>query len=85
MKKSSTFDAKNNLSALITAASQGEPQLITKNGRETAVLISYEDYRKLTAGNQSLVDFLLTSPLRNSEIDLSRSKEDSGRETLEFG
>ena len=85
MKKSSTFDAKNNLSALITAASKGEPQLITKNGRETAVLISYDDYRKLTAGNQSLVDFLLKSPLRNSEIDLSRSKEDSGRETLEFG
>ena len=59
MNKSSTFDAKNNLSALIAAASQGEPQLITKNGRETAVLISYEDYRKLTAGKQSMVDFLM--------------------------
>ncbi len=84
MNTVSTFDAKNKLSALIAAAIKGEPQLITKNGVETAVLISYEDYLKLTAKNESFVDFLLNSPLKNSNIDLSRSKADAGREPLKF-
>lgn len=84
MNTVSTFDAKNKLSELIAAAGQGEPQVITKNGVETAVLISYEDYRKLTARKESLVDFLLKSPLRGSEIDLTRSKADAGRAVVEF-
>ena len=84
MKTVSTFDAKNKLSALIAAAIKGEPQLITKNGVETAVLISYEDYLKLTAKNESFVDFLLNSPLKNSNIDLSRSKAGAGRKPLKF-
>lgn len=84
MNKSSTFEAKNNLSALIAAATKGEPQLITKNGRETAVLISYQDYQRLTAKDQSFAEFLLNSPLRDADIDLSRSKDGSGRDTLAF-
>lgn len=84
MKTVSTFNAKNKLSSLIAAATRGEPQLITKNGVEAAVLISYNDYLKLTAKNESFVDFLLHSPLKDSDIDLSRSEEESGRETLEF-
>lgn len=80
----STFDAKNKLSELIAAAGSGEPQVITKNGVETAVLISYADYKKLTARKEPLVDFLLHSPLRGSDINLSRSKADSGRATLRF-
>lgn len=80
----STFAAKNKLSELIAAAGSGEPQIITKNGVETAVLISYEEYKKLTARKDSLVDFLLHSPLRGSDIDLSRSQADSGRDTLRF-
>lgn len=84
MNTVSTFDAKNKLSELIAAAGEGEPQVITKNGVETAVLISYDDYRKLTARKESLVDFLLNSPLRGSDIDLTRSKAGSGRETLDF-
>jgi antitoxin Phd len=84
MKNVSTFDAKNRLSALIAAAVEGEPQVITKNGVETAVLISYQDYLKLTARTESFVDFLLNSPLRNSGIDLERPQAGSGRETLEI-
>ncbi len=84
MNKNTTFDAKNNLSALIAAAVKGEPQIITNHGTETAVIISYSEYRKLTAKNDSFVEFLLKSPMRDSDIDLSRSKENAGRETLEF-
>ncbi len=84
MNTVSTFDAKNKLSELIAAAGEGEPQVITKNGVETAVLISYEDYRKLTARKESSVEFLLNSPLRGSEIDLTRSKAAAGRAAVEF-
>lgn len=84
MNSSSTFDAKNNLSALIAAALKGKPQLITNNGEKTAVLISYEEYLKLTARNESLVDFLMNSPLRESELDLTRSKSVDTRQTIEF-
>ena len=84
MNKNSTFDAKNNSSALIAAAIRGESQLITNHGSDTTVLISYEEYRKLTAKDESLVEFLLKSLLRRADIDISRSKEDLGRETLKF-
>ena len=83
MNTFSTFEAKNKLSELLAAASNGEPQVITKNGVETAVLISYTEFRKLKARESSLVDFLLSSPLRESEIDLTRSK-DAGRPTIDF-
>ena len=84
MNKISTIDAKNKLSALIAAALKGEPQVITNRGEETAVLISYEEYQKLTAKRESLVEFLLNSPLRNSGIDLERSGQFDTREVIEF-
>ncbi len=79
MNTFSTFEAKNKLSELLAAASSGEPQVITKNGVETAVLISYAEFRKLKARSSSLADFLLSSPLRESQIDLTRSKDTGER------
>lgn len=84
MKTVTTFDAKNRLSELIAAAGRGKPQLITKNGVEAAVLISYADYRKLVARRESLVDFLLNSPLIDSDLDLERSEQDFGRPAIDF-
>lgn len=83
MKTFSTFEAKNKLSEVIASAERGEPQVITKNGREAAVVISYLEFQRLTAKNESLSDFLLNSPLRGAKIDLTRSK-DTGRETIDF-
>jgi antitoxin Phd len=83
MKTISTFEAKNKLSEVIALAEQGEPQIITKNGREAAVVISYSEFQRLTAKQESLSDFLLNSPLRGSKIDLTRSK-DTGRATVDF-
>ncbi len=83
MRSVSTFEAKNKLSEIILAAEEGEPQVITRNGREAAVLISYSDFRRLTARQQSLNEFLLKSPLRGSEIDLTRNK-DIGEATINF-
>ena len=83
MKHLSVYEGKNKFSELIANAAKGEPQVITKNGKETAVVISYTEYQKLTAKKESLSEFLLNSPLRGSGIDLTRSK-DMGRPTPDF-
>jgi prevent-host-death family protein len=83
MKKVSIFEGKNKFSKIVDNAAKGEPQVITKNGKETAVVISFSEYKKLTAQEGSLTDLLLNSPLRGSGIDLTRS-EDTGRPTLDF-
>lgn len=69
----------------MASAAEGEPQLITKNGTPTAVVVSYTDYKRLTQKKQSLSEFLLSSPLRGigDELDLTRSK-DMGRPTIDF-
>lgn len=85
MSTVSTREAKDKLNELIAAAGAGEPQIITKNGVGTAVLISYEDYRRLTARKKPLTEFLRESPLKDSGIDLERSKANPGRATLDFG
>ncbi len=83
MRKVSVFEGKNKFSELVTNAAKGEPQVITKNGRETAVIISIDDYRRLSTPKESLSEFLLNSPLRGSGIDLTRSK-DTGRPTIDL-
>ena len=83
MKTISTFEAKNKLSEVIASAERGEPQIITKNGRKSAVVISYQEFERLTAKKESLSEFLLNSPLRGADIDFTRSK-DTGRAVVDF-
>lgn len=59
-------DAKNKLSEVVDAASQGEPQVVTRRGVDTAVVISYREYEQITAarrgGTPSLAAYLLAMP-----------------------
>ncbi|HQU83105.1 MAG TPA: type II toxin-antitoxin system Phd/YefM family antitoxin [Pyrinomonadaceae bacterium] len=68
-------DAKNNLSSLIRLAEKGEPQIIRRNDREVAVVVSIEDWKKLKAEKPSLVELLRSSPLVGEELDLSRQSD----------
>ncbi|HEX2640606.1 MAG TPA: type II toxin-antitoxin system Phd/YefM family antitoxin [Pyrinomonadaceae bacterium] len=85
MKTVSVFEGKNKFSELVANAAKGEPQIITKNGKETAVVISIEEYRRLKAQKGSLTELLLNNPARKYgiELDLTRSK-DTGRPTIDF-
>lgn len=84
MNKASIYETKNRLSQIVSAAEKGEPQIITKNGVETAVVISIEEYKKLTAKKQSLVEFLLDNPFRGIEdFKLERDKS-LPRPTIDF-
>ncbi|RLE21713.1 MAG: type II toxin-antitoxin system prevent-host-death family antitoxin [Acidobacteria bacterium] len=72
-------DAKNRFSEVVNEAARSGPQIVTRRGREAAVVMSVEDYRRLVMQEVNLVDFLRTSPLCGIEIDIERSKN-LGRE-----
>ena len=72
-------DAKNRFSEVVQKAVENGPQIITRRGVETAVVMSVEDYQQLTKPKTNIVDFFRKSPLKDVAIDLSRNK-DIGRE-----
>jgi len=70
-------DAKNRFSNLVNEAQKEGPQIVTKRGVETVIVLSMNDYRKLIKPKMSLVDFFQKSPLHGLELDVDRSKEPS--------
>lgn len=73
-------DAKNRFSEVIEQALKHGPQTVTRRGKETAVILSVRDYRRMRQPDSDLVGFLRNSPLSGLELDLERSKGDTGRE-----
>ena len=65
-------EAKNRLSEVVEQAIRSGPQVITRRGIASAVLISYAEFRKLTASPQKLSDFFHESPLAAVALDLRR-------------
>ena len=72
-------EAKNCLSAVVKEARRGAPQTITLHGAPAAVVLSFEQYQELTRPRSPLSEFFRSSPLRDLELDLERSR-DVGRE-----
>lgn len=68
-------EAKNNLSSLIRLAEKGEPQVIRRNDKEVAVVVSIEDWKKMSGERESLVEFLRKSPLDEIIPYLERNDE----------
>jgi antitoxin Phd len=65
-------EAKNKLSEVVEEALAHGPQVISKRGQETAIVLSYADYRKLLLSQQKLSDFFRESPLVGLDLDLER-------------
>lgn len=72
-------DAKNRLSEVVNNAVREGPQTITRRGKETAVVISIQDFQQLTLSRGSLVSFVQKSPLAGAGVCLERNP-DKGRE-----
>jgi len=72
-------DAKNRFSEVVQKAIEQGPQIITRRGVKTVVILSVEDYRQLTNPKVNIIDFFRKSPLKDAMIDLTRD-EDIGRE-----
>ena len=71
-------DAKNRLSELVRKAREDGPQVITLRGRDAVVVVSANEFGKLSRPRGTLIDFLRKSPLAGINLDLARST-DTGR------
>ena len=63
-------DAKARLSEVVERAQRGEVQVLTKHGKKTAVVLSFEDYARLTGVKRTLWEVLRPGPVfENDEIE----------------
>ena len=58
-----------------------QPQIITVRGKETAALLSIEEYKKLAAPKQTLYEFMRNSPLRDLKLKLPERLPEKKRAT----
>ncbi len=73
----SVQDAKTRLSEVIERARAEGPQTITRHGKERAVVLSIEDYRRLAAGRPDFKAHLLGGP-KVDDFSIDRDR-DAGR------
>ena len=74
-------DAKNRFSEVVNKALRDGPQVVTRRGKKTVVVMSVEQYQILVKPKLNIVDFFQESPLRGEDLDLTRNK-DSAREVV---
>ena len=67
-------DAKNKLSEVIERALKQGPQLITRRGKKTVIVMSYEEYTRLKGAQTKLSEFFRASPLTKVDLNLERDK-----------
>jgi prevent-host-death family protein len=54
----------------VIKASASKPQIISVRGKETAVIISFDEYQKLVRPRQTFFEFIQSSPLRDINLEL---------------
>lgn len=67
-------DAKSRFSELVERTLRNGAQIVTRRGKKVVVMLSYEEYRRLTAPRGNLAQFLLDSPLAGSELPIERDR-----------
>ena len=67
-------EAKNKFSKLVERAQYEGPQFVTKHGKKTVVILSMEEYKKIVKPKSDLVQFIQTSPLSTTLINIERDK-----------
>jgi antitoxin Phd len=67
MREIQLRDAKANLSAVVDEAVDGKPAIITRHGKKQAVVLSYEEWRRL-AQVPSFGRLLMAAPARAGDV-----------------
>ena len=73
-------NAKAQLSQIIHEAETEGPQTLERNGRRVAVVLSVKEWdrylleKESSEKEESMADFFMRSPLRNSGLEIKRSK-----------
>lgn len=68
-------EAKSKFSQLVENAIHKEPQIVTKHGNKAVVVLSFEEYTKITKPETDLVTFLRNSPFAEIGLEIIRSKD----------
>lgn len=64
-------DAKQRFSELVRLAESDGPQFVTRHGQEVVVVLSAQEFRRLTSDVPDFKEFLLSGP-PTDDLDLSR-------------
>jgi prevent-host-death family protein len=72
-------DAKNKFSEVIDTSSVSGPQIITRRGKNTAVIISFKDYARLISPSKDLKKTLMSTGF--DALNLAREVSTNGRAT----
>jgi len=75
-------DAKAKLSSVVDDAVKGEGAIITRHGRKEAVVISYEEFERLSKAVPSLGWLLTHGPLEDNDLPERRHTPDFGQDFL---
>lgn len=67
-------DAKSKFSAVVNQACKGEPQIVTRRGTPVAVLLSFDDYKKINPSALSPIKVLLGGPKVDKDFVFERDK-----------
>ena len=67
-------EAKSRFSELVETAMAKGPQIVTKRGVASVVVLSKTDYDKLKKKKKSLFEVLMETP-QGGELDIRRSRE----------
>ena len=67
MREIQLREAKATLSAVVDQAVKGEPSIITRHGRPEAVVVSFDEWKRLS-NVPSFASWLLSSPLEEGDI-----------------
>ncbi len=65
-------EAKSRFSELVERTLREGAQIVTRRGKKVVVLLPYEEYRRLTAPQRNLVQFLLELLLVGAELEIER-------------
>ncbi len=77
-------EAKNKFSEVIDEALTHGPQVITRHGVETVVVVSYTEFRKRQLAQKKMSEFFRESPLVDAKVDLARD-QGLARNRLDLG
>jgi len=71
--------AKQQFSRLVDQARAEGPQVVTRHGKEVAVVLDVDEYRRLRGEQSSFKEFLLGPPYVEVDLPIERDR-DPGRE-----
>jgi prevent-host-death family protein len=72
-KRRKLQDVKAHFSQVVDEVLAAGPQVVTRHGKDTVVLVSLETFEALHAPQESFVDFMLSAP--RVELDVERSQD----------